>query len=167
MFDYDTATEVLLQQWYQLHRLHSRSSIRALSGGELFILNLLADSDQPVQPRQLSAHMKASTARVAAILNRLEHKGFILRCGDRRDRRRIQVSITPLGLAHVRQQKASVFAAVKKMLESLGEKDSEDFIRLFGRVLDISAGLSEADVSPPSADGDRPLSPTRRQNTNP
>lgn len=139
MFDFDAATEALLCEWYDLHRIHSHSRMREISRGEMFVLNFLAGSEQPVQPRELSVQMQASTARIAAILNRLEHKGLAQRCGDPHDRRRTLVTITAAGRRHIEQEKQTIFTAVRHILQSLGEKDSAECIRLLGRIIEIAA----------------------------
>jgi DNA-binding MarR family transcriptional regulator len=113
------------------------------SSGESFLLRLLACKDEllthtgdGVYPSVLQKRMGTSSARVAAILSSLEKKGFITREVDRSDRRRVIVSITAAGKAHADAEMIEMDAVIKEIFLSLGEDDTNEFIRILDRVFE-------------------------------
>ncbi|MDR3275999.1 MAG: transcriptional regulator [Treponema sp.] len=108
------------------------------SKGELLTLNYLVSRNETVFPSELSAAGDFSSARIAAILNSLEAKGLVLREMDSGDRRKILVSITREGRARVMAQRREIHELITGILYELGEKDTENFIRILRRVLEIS-----------------------------
>jgi DNA-binding MarR family transcriptional regulator len=111
------------------------------SSGESLLLRLIYLHGTPIHPSDLRERTLISSARVASILGALERKGLITRAIDTEDRRRILVSMTDAG--H-RQAEAEIqvmrteFAAV---FEEMGPQDTEEFIRLFGRLFEIYVRL--------------------------
>jgi DNA-binding MarR family transcriptional regulator len=113
------------------------------SSGESFLLRLLACKDEllshtedGVHPSELQKRMGTSSARVAAILRSLEKKGFITREVDRNDRRRVIVSITAEGKAHVDVEMDEMDAMIREVFLSLGEEDTNEFVRILDRVFE-------------------------------
>jgi DNA-binding MarR family transcriptional regulator len=64
---------------------------------ETVVVGHLADARGPLVPGELSERMLIGSGTLTAILDRLAHRGLVLRTPHREDRRRVQVSLTPSG----------------------------------------------------------------------
>ncbi len=121
------------------HRMRSEGPPKPFDGtlqGEMFALSYLLRQGGTLVPGDISAEMKISSARVAAILKNLENKGFVSRAIDPSDRRRVLVSLTDDGAEHIKGHHKFVFEKIKKMLENLGEVDAKEFVRILERLAD-------------------------------
>lgn len=113
------------------------------SHGEILILVSLWHLGVPVVPSDIAKKATMSTARVTAILNNLEEKGFITREIDKADRRKILVSITALGKENAILAKQETLAQVEEIFKEMGEKDAQEFIRLLQAFFDIGHKVKE------------------------
>jgi DNA-binding MarR family transcriptional regulator len=107
------------------------------SSGEALLLKLLVLNDGPIHPSELRQRTCISSARVAAILNTLEKKGLIVRAIDRQDRRRILVTITDEGRERAEREIAEIETELAAVFRELGQKDTEEFLRLLARLFDV------------------------------
>ena len=113
-----------------------------LSRGELLLLWYIRNGDNMALPGELSRAMHVSTARIARLLNTLETRGYIRRSKDPADHRRIIVALTPLGQAHVEAVYSRIQGRISAIVEAMGEKDTEEFLRLAERMISISEELT-------------------------
>lgn len=121
---------------YGFAKLFDSAAIAGLynmTRGESFILNYLLQHPESVTPGSISDAMKASTARTAAALRTLEAKGCILRTMDSRDRRRVFVELTTVGVKKVEEMRKAVYDGVLEMLNALGE-DAQEFVRIIKKL---------------------------------
>ena len=79
MANYEGLATELLQVNEDLLRVPARHLISKLTQGEHFVLNYLLTHRHQAHPVDLSRGLVVSTARIAALLNRMEDKGLI-RC---------------------------------------------------------------------------------------
>jgi DNA-binding MarR family transcriptional regulator len=70
-------------------------------------------------------------------LNSLEEKGLITRRIDSDDRRKIIVEITPKGTEHIENLHREATENLKRLLMTIGEKDSKEFVRILGRLSEV------------------------------
>lgn len=73
-----------------------------LSLSEAVLLGHLADAGGQLAPGELVHRMLVGSGTLTAVIDRLVEDGYVLRCPDPADRRRIQVSLTPAGRRTVR-----------------------------------------------------------------
>jgi DNA-binding MarR family transcriptional regulator len=106
------------------------------SSGESLLLRTLVLHDGPLHPTELRQRACTSSARVASVLKSLEGKGLVTREADERDRRRVQVTITPEGRRRAQQEIGEMDAEAEGLFERIGQKDTEEFIRLLDRMLE-------------------------------
>lgn len=99
---------------------------------------LYIDYHQSVMPKDIAETLGISTARVASILNKLSDDGFIARQIDNDDRRQIIVTLTEHGKETAKQQKELIIEKVSLFLERLGEYDAKEYVRIMGRLAEIS-----------------------------
>ena len=121
--DLEQDNEALLQH-------PAQDLLSKLSRGEHFVLNYLLPHYGQAHPTDLRRHMVVSTARIAALLNRMEEKGLISRLPDPLDTRQIIVSLSPKGEKAIEAFRKKVIQATARMLELLGPDDSQEFLRL-------------------------------------
>ena len=138
---YKNLAEQFFQTNYQMKKINHQQIIDESLRGEIFTLLYLRDRKNNVLPGEISEIMQISSARVATILNNLENKGLIERQIDKMDRRRILVSLTPLGKENSDKHYHVVINQISKMFELLGEKDAEEFIRIMNKILDIASTM--------------------------
>ena len=102
--------------------------------GELFVMLLMRRCGGSVCPGHISREAQISTARVAALLNNLEKKGFISRSPSENDRRMSVVSLTEAGRAYADEKSCEMIDRHAEVLRSLGERDARELVRLLGRL---------------------------------
>ncbi len=110
---------------------------------ETRIVFLLNKSGGESTPGDISAELGFSTARTASLLRSLEHKKYIDRIAAAKDRRRVIVSLTDEGRKFAYEKYDELMAFFAKLSDAFGEKDLNEFIRLIGRLSEISEDISE------------------------
>ena len=89
--------------------------------------------------------MNASSARVAMALKTLEAKGYVQRRVDQADRRKILVSITPLGQELIQCDREAMHNRMVLILKELGEADAAEFIRIVIRITEVAQSVFRED----------------------
>lgn len=113
----------------------AKQKIAKMTRGEFFVLNYLMTHQNQAHPAEISRSMVVSTARIAALLSRLEEKQYISRSQDPTDNRQVIVTLLPQGLALIQRIQGEVIAAVVRMLERLGPEDAREYIRIQKKIL--------------------------------
>jgi len=137
--DYKKLAEHFFYKSYELKKYELQQIIDENVQGENFALLYIKNKKGCALPGEISGEMNISSARVAAILNNLESKGFIERQIDKTDRRRILVELTKKGEEKAENHNEEVIAKIAKMLELLGEQDAREFVRITGRIIDLAS----------------------------
>jgi DNA-binding MarR family transcriptional regulator len=149
--DYSVMADELLKKVTVLIRSHSHKKFGEFAEGEMFVLSHLTFVKDKALPSELSAVMNASTARIAAILNSLERKGWITRDADETDRRRIVVSLTASGKAFVLEKHRMIHDNMESLLRKLGDTDTRQVFRLIDRFIDIYSEMLPSGTEPCAA----------------
>lgn len=113
----------------------AKQKIAKMTRGEFFVLNYLMTHQNQAHPAEISRSMVVSTARIAALLSRLEEKQYISRSQDPTDNRQVIVTLLPQGLALIQRIQSEVISAVVRMLERLGPEDAREYIRIQKKIL--------------------------------
>ena len=103
--------------------------------GERFLLSYLMEQGGVCTPGKLADLLNVSGARITAILTALQLKGFVERRGDLADKRRVTVCLTESGRSFVSDVRAQVFAYADEICTVLGEKDTEELIRIAKKLI--------------------------------
>ena len=130
MANYEGLATELLQVNEDLLRVPARHLISKLTQGEHFVLNYLL-----THPVDLSRGLVVSTARIAALLNRMEDKGLISRLPDPLNNRQVIVTLSPQGLEAIQTFRSQVIRSAAQMLADLGPEDAREFIRIQKKLL--------------------------------
>ena len=123
--DYHLLAEELIELHRRLLSFPVNRMLADLAKGELFVLNYLMVHQDPVHPKELSQQMMVSTARVAALLNRMEEEGLIVRLPDSRDNRQNIITPTEFGIQFVQEHRTGLAVDVDNALGLLGPADGQ------------------------------------------
>ena len=135
--DRDELIKELIENLQALRVASRKGDVQENMMGEMFILRYAKERSCKVIPSDISNALGVSSARVANALNSLEEKGFITRTIDSEDRRKIIVEVTPKGVDYAEEQMKRSKARLEELLVRLGEEDSEELVRLTGKLADI------------------------------
>lgn len=123
----------------QLEKILKQDDSRALerlmrlSRGEIYALKILAGAGDSLTATCLAHELRTTKARVTALMRSLEKKGYVWRVPDEKNRRQVNLSLSPAGrryLIGVLEESYAVFAAG---FEALGEDESRQFLELTER----------------------------------
>ena len=110
---------------------------------ETRIVFLLLKNDCESTPGDISAELGFSTAHTASLLRSLEHKKYIDRLPAAKDRRRVIVTLTDEGKAFADEKYSEITTFFAKLSDAFGENDMNEFIRLMGRLSEITEDITE------------------------
>ena len=133
--DYHLLAEELIELHRRLLSFPVNRMLADLAKGELFVLNYLMVHQDPVHPKELSQQMMVSTARVAALLNRMEEEGLIVRLPDSRDNRQTIITPTQFGIQFVQEHRTGLVDVMAQALELLGPEDAQNYLRIQKKIL--------------------------------
>jgi len=115
-------------EFYLLHlleRLDARTD-----GGEVFVSDIRAS-------------LQMSLPAVSQQLGNLERRGVIERNIAKDDRRKVAVRLTEEGNRLLRESRREAEDGIGRIVAELGEKDTEELIRLLGRLRDVFRAYSK------------------------
>lgn len=126
-----------------LHKLHACrsksffSKIDESQKGIGFVLVYLQEANHEVIAGDLARELNVSTARIAALLRKMEKSGLIVRYRSAVDARQTVVEITQEGCAYVDKIKEQILVRMELLLEKVGREDMEEFIRISQKIKDV------------------------------
>jgi DNA-binding MarR family transcriptional regulator len=105
------------------------------SQGKFTVLMLLnREPDVGVSPSDLAERSGVTRATITGLLDGLEREKLILRQGDRDDRRKAVVRLTPRGLKMLEAMLPSYYRQVSELMGCLSDSDKTKFVDLLMRV---------------------------------
>ena len=129
-----------------LEKINSRVPARALEGidmvqrGICCVLAYLKNSDGEVVAGDLAKELNVSSARISALLKKMEKKRFIIRRNSSGDARKTVVEITPEGIDYIDAETERILSQIELLIEKVGQRDLDEFIRISYK---IRAALDE------------------------
>lgn len=108
-----------------------------LSQGEKGCLFYLTFVENNVSASKLSEVLEVSMPRVVSLINTLEKKGLIIKSCDQNDKRKTIITITDFGKEIVFDKKEEVISKIVKIIDVLGEKDFNEYMRLTKKINSI------------------------------
>lgn len=96
------------------------SGIHATHAGMGAVMRLLSQSEGPLTPGAISARLQVSTARVAALLKKMDAKGLILRHSDAGDGRVTHVRLSTLGQSEDQKLHDDLWHNTGQAIDQLG-----------------------------------------------
>ena len=125
----DEARDILLQMHACAPKSFFSKVDEALRGMG-FVLAYLDQAKGDVYAGDIARELGVSTARIAALLNRMEKNGFITRGTDSHDARKTVVKITQLGRQWAQATKAQVLDKIELLLDRVGAEELHEFLRI-------------------------------------
>lgn len=122
--------QLFMEKLYSCTPRFFYSKIETIQRGFGFILNYLEQADGEVNAGDLSKKLNVSTARIAALLKRMEQNGLITRHASQEDARRIVVEITPAGIVLVDEMREQTLQKIELLLDQISREDLETYIRI-------------------------------------
>lgn len=117
-----------------LNRRMNRTVLDSIRG-EYGVLRYLMYVKDKISAGVLTEQLHVVPGRMTDILNSLEAKGFIKRIKSDEDRRRVVVCITKSGRKEAGKKREYIRKEYQGLFEILGQKDTEELIRLLKIVL--------------------------------
>jgi DNA-binding MarR family transcriptional regulator len=115
-----------------------------VSERELALMHTLA-IEGPMITKALGARFKVPVSTMTGLVDRMEEKGLLRRVSGRRDRRSIELELTPAGALSLREHSRNIEAVAAGMLEALSARDQEALIAILRRVRErLEAGAAKA-----------------------
>ena len=109
--------------------------------GEHGVLRYLMYVENEANVGLLSEKLHVVPGRMTDIIKSLESKGFIKRCKDEKDKRRVNVYITEKGRDEAEGKRNYIAEEYEGLFEILGKEDTKELIRLLKIVLSYSANI--------------------------
>ena len=124
----------LAREWMELRtdmpQMRENRQLSKMMQGEIYVLLYLAMNGNQAYPKDISARMSVSSARIAKILNCLEDSHVITRRKDPDNFRQTIVTLTDKGVEITRKHQQAILDRMAWMLELLGPDDAREYVRL-------------------------------------
>lgn len=86
---------------------------------------------------ELTERLRITKPATSKILNDMEEKGYINRISNKVDRRVVYVKLTEEGEKFLEEQNNKFENFTYKVVEKMGEEDTDELIRLFGKLYNV------------------------------
>lgn len=147
--DRNILAENMMNAFDSINRQELFERMKTTFKGENLMLAILMKMGGKATPGELMQYTECTAARLTAIAKSLETKGFVSRIQNAEDKRSTIIEMTAEGIARFMNLQKEAAESVFNLIEKLGERDAEEFVRLVGRLAEISSdssGLSEVTV---------------------
>lgn len=129
--------ENLLDVGAEILRKRETKKVLDFLQGESQVLNFLyKHRNEGIYPKKISENLLVSPARIALLLNKLEHEGFIKRKQDIRDSRRTMIILTDDGIKELKRRKKESIECLSRLIEEVGEDSSSLFLYATQRIVE-------------------------------
>lgn len=112
-----------------IFKLDVITSFKRFLEGELSImLYLYSNYGDKVNPSEIAKNLNITKGRVTALLSSLIDKEYIKMSLDNNDRRKLNVSLTELGLTEINKEINSTDKYIDDILNKMGDEKTEELI---------------------------------------
>ncbi|HXY97298.1 MAG TPA: MarR family winged helix-turn-helix transcriptional regulator [Steroidobacteraceae bacterium] len=117
-----------------------------------------------ISATQLSAHLGHDMGALTRVVDELERRGFVRRERSSRDRRAVEIAITPAGRRQALEGKRLVVDLLNRLVEPLTDAETTTLIGLLQRLLGHlqSEAVDRAHAAPSPAALETPRRPRRK-----
>ena len=105
--------------------------------------NKTAEYYSGIKTSDLTSKLCITKPATSKMLNILEEKGYVERYSNKSDRRVVYVRLTEEGELFLKEQNRKFEDFTCKVIEKMGEEDTDNLIRLFGRLYDVIEELQD------------------------
>lgn len=121
----------LFEKNRKVHFLHMFSDVNK---GSFAVLKFLKENDCSSNSGEISNFLGVSTARIAAVLKKLEEKKLIQRKASSVDARITIVSLTELGKLKCAEKEKELNNCIKKIIDELGMEKIRDLSETLNKI---------------------------------
>ena len=130
MIDWDKALLDFKNMMSQQDSMKIVRMIEAGYKGKLMIVQILLSNNGKLFAGELAQRLGVSTARVAVAIKSLEQKGYVNRCQSETDARKVEISITELGVEVLNNYVKKADDFLKEKLQKFNEEELITFTKL-------------------------------------
>jgi DNA-binding MarR family transcriptional regulator len=138
----DALAENLMAAFDSINRQDLFERMKTTFKGENLILAMLMEMGGKATPGELIKYTECTAARLTAIAKSLETKGLVNRIQNAEDKRSTIIEMTADGITKFMNLQKEAAESVFNLIEKLGERDAEEFVRLVSRLSEISKDSS-------------------------
>jgi len=131
--DYKKYREKFMESSSMILAARGMCDVGRFAKGEARLLANLHCNGGEMQAKKLASMAGITTARVTAILNMEEDKGYIRREAIAGDRRKVNVILTEAGKKEFQKRHREIENRLTEYFEFLGEADTENLLRIMDR----------------------------------
>lgn len=132
---------------HALRSSHRAAGTLKLTGAQLFVLNVLGASPQPLSVSELAQRTETDQSTVSVVVGRLVRRGLVRRERAADDNRRAELSLTARGRAIHKRAPATVpQQKLAAALEALPDRRARELLRTLDLIV---AEMGIASASPP------------------
>ncbi len=125
----------LLQEWNELHQNQMFQNLAVPEQGIQLALDFLSGrSGEETSSGDLARALRVSSARTAALLNKLEDRGLITREPCPEDGRKTNIRLTPKGEEAVTRIHAQVLSWMEQLVEDVGADNLRTYLKLSEKI---------------------------------
>lgn len=141
----ERVNEVLFRFLQSVYLFEKReAALFSVSWDEVYLLQLLARK-KPMTVTELAKKLKIKNFTASRMVKSLDNQDLVFRKRSSKDRRIVEVSITPQGLNKIQEIEAFNYKTIHANIDTLGEKEVEILINSIEN-LDTLLGLKEEEV---------------------
>lgn len=130
------AFEELMSRLQQIMKIRHQERDFGFTTSQMFILRFLIHSPE-AKASDIARASGLSPGAVTQVCDELVKDGMVERTRSLDDRRVVHIQITDGGREIVERFRNSRREKIRTVLAKLGEQDAGEFVRIFGRVVDI------------------------------
>ena len=116
-----------------LQRAHTEDPHAPLTSTQRLAMIEIADHG-PLRLHELAARLNTTPPTASRAVDALVAAGFVRRVVDERDRRAVQIAVTPRGRAHVDERRARVAEVLSPALRRLPKDDARRLVELLAEL---------------------------------
>jgi len=143
--DIDSFSKEISQIHIDYAKLLSKVASNLSASGEQGVLLWLNQRNCDTYAIDVINHFGLTPGRVANIIKKLEQRGYIQRIQDSEDLRKARILLTELGETYSDELYTQMNISHRHLIESLGEKDSAEWVRLIRRLIVIAENNPDSD----------------------
>ena len=127
---------------HSFHAIRNITKTRSLHLGhqnrithsQWFVLTIVQHFKK-ISIKDIAEKMEMSSSAATQLVDGLVQTGLVIRQEDPKDRRLVQLELSPKGKKHIAATKKSRIAEMAEIFDALTDKELEEFVRLHKKVL--------------------------------
>ena len=141
----DKRVQQMLNIMHKISRMsHMKDVFSDVTKAEFFTMNIIYDFSRThndekiygITVTHIAKFLDMTAAAMSKMLRLIEEKGYVERRLDDKDRRAVYICLTQKGEKLIREERNRVNARISKIIEILGNEDTNELLRLLNKLAD-------------------------------